>query len=199
MCWNKHEILITKDWKSICFKKYSNNLYVIFCYIVWEGRGNYISIPLFTHRTFTFSHKLANGNKYEVGGKTIFQYFSNWSLRLLGERNTVVRERNYDIGNRELLAVKLASEEWHHWLEGAGVPFIVWTNHKNHELTPGKPSRLCFSVVLKFPSLIVRTSIPMPYAVFLIHPSVQFSPLPSYLKVLRWALWCGKLNRRSVG
>ncbi len=34
-------------------------------------------------------------------------------------------ERNYDIGNRELLAVKLALEEWRHWLEGMEVPFIV--------------------------------------------------------------------------
>ncbi len=42
-------------------------------------------------------------------------------------------ERNYDIGNKELLAVKLALEEWRHWLEGAGVPFLVWTNHKNLE------------------------------------------------------------------
>ncbi len=40
-------------------------------------------------------------------------------------------ERNYDIGNRELLAVKLALEEWRHWLEGTEVPFIVWTDHKN--------------------------------------------------------------------
>ncbi len=42
-------------------------------------------------------------------------------------------ERNYDTGNRELLAVKLALEEWRHWLEGSGVPFIVWTDHKNLE------------------------------------------------------------------
>ncbi len=42
-------------------------------------------------------------------------------------------ERNYDIGNKELLAVKLALEEWRHWLEGAGVPFLVWTDHKNLE------------------------------------------------------------------
>lgn len=39
-------------------------------------------------------------------------------------------ERNYDIGNRELLAVKVALEEWRHWLEGAQHPFIVWTDHK---------------------------------------------------------------------
>ena len=34
-------------------------------------------------------------------------------------------ERNYDVGNRELLAVKLALEEWRHWLEGTEQPFIV--------------------------------------------------------------------------
>jgi hypothetical protein len=42
-------------------------------------------------------------------------------------------ERNYDVGNRELLAVKLALEEWRHWLEGSTVPFLVWTDHKNLE------------------------------------------------------------------
>ena len=42
-------------------------------------------------------------------------------------------ERNYDVGNRELLAVKLALEEWRHWLEGTEQPFIVWTDHKNLE------------------------------------------------------------------
>uniref|UniRef100_A0A3B3IH81 Gypsy retrotransposon integrase-like protein 1 n=1 Tax=Oryzias latipes TaxID=8090 RepID=A0A3B3IH81_ORYLA len=40
-------------------------------------------------------------------------------------------ERNYDVGNRELLAIKLALDEWRHWLEGAELPFIVWTDHKN--------------------------------------------------------------------
>ena len=34
-------------------------------------------------------------------------------------------ERNSDVGNRELLVVKLALEEWRHWLEGAEHPFIV--------------------------------------------------------------------------
>ncbi|KAI2645339.1 Transposon Tf2-6 polyprotein [Labeo rohita] len=40
-------------------------------------------------------------------------------------------ERNYDIGNRELLTIKLALEEWRHWLEGAIHPFQVITDHKN--------------------------------------------------------------------
>ncbi|KAL0202748.1 hypothetical protein M9458_000766, partial [Cirrhinus mrigala] len=34
-------------------------------------------------------------------------------------------EQNYDVGNRELLAIKLALEEWCHWLEGAVHHFII--------------------------------------------------------------------------
>ncbi|KAL0194363.1 hypothetical protein M9458_012659, partial [Cirrhinus mrigala] len=40
-------------------------------------------------------------------------------------------EQNYDVGNRELLAIKLALEEWRHWLEGATPPFTIITDHKN--------------------------------------------------------------------
>lgn len=42
-------------------------------------------------------------------------------------------ERNYHVGNSELLAMKLALEEWRHWLEGAKYPFQVLTDHKNLE------------------------------------------------------------------
>ncbi|KAK3548372.1 hypothetical protein QTP70_011698 [Hemibagrus guttatus] len=48
-------------------------------------------------------------------------------------RKLNLAERNYDISNRELLAVKLALEEWRHWLEGAKHPFLVLTDHKNLE------------------------------------------------------------------
>ena len=40
-------------------------------------------------------------------------------------------ERNYDVGNKELLVVHDALKEWRHWLEGAKLPFIVWSDHKN--------------------------------------------------------------------
>ena len=40
-------------------------------------------------------------------------------------------EKNYNIGDRELLAIKLALEEWRHWLEGTDLPIIIWTDHKN--------------------------------------------------------------------
>uniref|UniRef100_A0A8C7TWP6 Gypsy retrotransposon integrase-like protein 1 n=1 Tax=Oncorhynchus mykiss TaxID=8022 RepID=A0A8C7TWP6_ONCMY len=39
----------------------------------------------------------------------------------------------YDVGNRELLAIRLALGEWRQWLEGATVPFVVWTDHRNLE------------------------------------------------------------------
>ena len=39
-------------------------------------------------------------------------------------------ERDYDVGNRELLAVVLGLQEWHHWLEGTVEPSIIWTDHK---------------------------------------------------------------------
>ncbi|KAK1784150.1 hypothetical protein P4O66_003995 [Electrophorus voltai] len=42
-------------------------------------------------------------------------------------------EKNYGVGHRELLAIKLALEEWRHWLEGARHPFKVYTDHKNSE------------------------------------------------------------------
>lgn len=37
------------------------------------------------------------------------------------------------IADRELLAVKVALEEWRHWLDGTQHPFIVWADHKNLE------------------------------------------------------------------
>ena len=35
------------------------------------------------------------------------------------------------MGNKKLLAVKLALEEWRYLLEGSEHPFQVWTDHKN--------------------------------------------------------------------
>src|SRR6202034_1246488 len=42
-------------------------------------------------------------------------------------------ERNYDIHDKEMLAIIRAMEEWRHFLEGAEHQFKVWTDHKNLE------------------------------------------------------------------
>ncbi|KAK2897102.1 hypothetical protein Q8A73_013482 [Channa argus] len=45
-------------------------------------------------------------------------------------RQSSPADRNYSVGDRELLSIKLALE-WRHWLEGAPQLFIIWTDHKN--------------------------------------------------------------------
>ncbi|KAK3535604.1 hypothetical protein QTP70_017137 [Hemibagrus guttatus] len=55
--------------------------------------------------------------------------FYSWKL--------TTAEANYDVGNRELLAIKAALEEWRHWLEGARHPFQVLTDHHNLEYLCG--------------------------------------------------------------
>ncbi|KAK3505869.1 hypothetical protein QTP70_019370 [Hemibagrus guttatus] len=52
-------------------------------------------------------------------------------------RKLTTTEVNYDVGNRELLAIKAALEEWRHWLEGARHPFQVLTDHRNLEYLCG--------------------------------------------------------------
>ena len=42
-------------------------------------------------------------------------------------------ERNYEIHNKEMLAIIQGLESWRHLLEGAQFKFEIWTDHKNLE------------------------------------------------------------------
>ena len=42
-------------------------------------------------------------------------------------------ERNYEIHDKEMLAIIQALEEWHHFLEGLQHKFEIWTDYKNLE------------------------------------------------------------------
>jgi len=42
-------------------------------------------------------------------------------------------EWNYEIHNKEMLAIICALEEWRHFLERATHPVEIWTDHKNLE------------------------------------------------------------------
>lgn len=59
-------------------------------------------------------------------------------------------EQKYNIGNWEILAFKLALEEWRHWLRGATHPFTIYTDHKNLEyFKPAKrliPCQMCWAL-----------------------------------------------------
>jgi hypothetical protein len=64
--------------------------------------------------------------------------------------NTV--ERNYEIHNKEMLAIIQALEEWRHFLEGCPQKFEIWTDHKNLQyfMTSKKLNRrqACWSLYL---------------------------------------------------
>jgi len=40
-------------------------------------------------------------------------------------------EQNYEIHDKEMLAVIRCLEAWRHYLEGAKLEFEIWTDHKN--------------------------------------------------------------------
>ena len=42
-------------------------------------------------------------------------------------------ERNYEIRDKEMLAVVRCLEVWRHFLEGTTTKFKIWTDHKNLE------------------------------------------------------------------
>jgi hypothetical protein len=42
-------------------------------------------------------------------------------------------ECNYEIHNKEMLAIIRALEEWRHFAEGAQQKIKIWTNHQNLE------------------------------------------------------------------
>ena len=42
-------------------------------------------------------------------------------------------EWNYEIHDKEMLAIIRALEEWRHFLEGTEHQFEIWTDHKNLE------------------------------------------------------------------
>lgn len=80
------------------------------------------------------------------------------SCSVVFQRSFFPTERNHDITNRELLAVKMALEEWLHWLEGAtnllnlNRPQNLWISkvqnnsiqdkHEGHVSSHGSPSQV---------------------------------------------------------
>ena len=42
-------------------------------------------------------------------------------------------QRNYEIHDKEMLAIVRSLEEWRHFLEGSQHPVEIWTDHKNLE------------------------------------------------------------------
>jgi len=56
-----------------------------------------------------------------------------WRLVTFISKSLSDTECNYEIYDKEMLAVVKCLEAWRHFLEGATVKFEVWTDHKNLE------------------------------------------------------------------
>ena len=56
-----------------------------------------------------------------------------WRLVAFLSKSLNETERNYEIHDKEMLAIIRGLENWRHLLEGAQLKFEIWTDHKNLE------------------------------------------------------------------
>jgi len=76
----------------------------------------------------------ANASKYATGGVLSMKCLDEkWRLVAFISKSLSDTEWNYEIHNKEMLAVVRCLEAWRHFLEGAVVKFKIWTDHKNLE------------------------------------------------------------------
>ena len=69
-----------------------------------------------------------------IGGMLSMEYEDEkWRPVAFLSKSLNEMERNYEIYNKEILAVIRGLENWRHLLESAKYKFKVWTNHKNLE------------------------------------------------------------------
>jgi len=76
----------------------------------------------------------ADASNFAMGGVlSIKGGDSKWRLVAYISKLLNETERNYEIHDKEILAVIQCLETWRHFLEGAKGKFEVWTDHKNLE------------------------------------------------------------------
>ena len=56
-----------------------------------------------------------------------------WRLVAYISKSLNKAKKNYEIHNKEMLAIIQCLEVWRHFLEGAKDQFEIWTDHKNLE------------------------------------------------------------------
>lgn len=103
--------------------------------------------------------------------------------------NLCLAEQNYDVVSRELLFIKLALEEWHHWLKGFRHPVQVLTTTTTLN-------------TFKMPGGWTLNNTGGPYY---LHTSSSPSPAPEYerghsvsAKCSQWCQWCFWTHPSSV-
>jgi len=77
----------------------------------------------------------ADSSNFATGAVLSQQLTKNgkWHLVAFYSKSLSSMERNYEIHNKEMLAIIHVLEEWRHFLKGATYPVEIWTDHKNLE------------------------------------------------------------------
>ena len=71
---------------------------------------------------------------YTMGGVLLMEgEDGKWRLVAFLSKSLNKMERNYEIYDKEMLAIIRRLESWRHLLEGAKFKFKIWTDHKNLE------------------------------------------------------------------
>ena len=76
----------------------------------------------------------ADTSNYATGGVLSMKCSDDkWRLVAFISKSLSDTEWNYEIHDKEILAVVRCLETWRHFLEGAVIKFEIWTDHKNLE------------------------------------------------------------------
>jgi len=76
----------------------------------------------------------ANASNHATGGVLSMKCSDKkWRPITFISKSLSDTERNYEIHDKEMLAVIRCLEAWRHFLEGAAIKFEIWTDHKNLE------------------------------------------------------------------
>jgi len=74
----------------------------------------------------------ADISNYATGGVLSMKCSNElWRLVAFISKSLSDMERNYEIYDKEVLAIVRCLEVWRHFLEGITVKFEIWTDHKN--------------------------------------------------------------------
>ena len=75
-----------------------------------------------------------NASDYTMGGVLLIECEDGlWRLVAFLSKSLNETERNYEIHDKEMLAIIRGLENWRHLLENAHFKFEIWTDHKNLE------------------------------------------------------------------
>jgi hypothetical protein len=73
----------------------------------------------------------ADASDYAIGAILSQKQDDKWHPIAYLSKSLTETQRNYEIYDKEMLAIMLALEEWRHYLIGAEDVFEVWTDHQN--------------------------------------------------------------------